>query len=89
MRVEQIVGLHRLADVIVEAGLQRALPVFAPRVGRDGNGPHVPALAVGQAANRAHQRVAILSRHRDVGQDDVGPIFRIDPQRFGRAARPR
>ena len=46
--VVQIVELHRLADVLVEAGLQRALPVFAPRVGGHGDGAHVPAFAAGR-----------------------------------------
>ncbi len=46
-----------------------------------------PPSPPGRRANRAHQRVAILTGHRDVGQDDVGTIFRVNPQRLGRALR--
>ena len=85
--VVQIVELHRLADVIVEAGLQRALPVFAPRVRRYAMARTCPPSPAARLANRAEQRIAVLPRHRNVGQDDIRAVFGVDPQRLGRALR--
>src|SRR5688572_22739520 len=62
-RIEQLVGLDGLGDMVVEAGFERALLVLAARVRGHRDRADGDSFAVRQSANRAHERVTILTRH--------------------------
>src|SRR5262247_3944918 len=69
----QLGGIDRLRDVHAVAGCERAPPVLDATVrgqgdrGRPGDG------AVVQRAHPPDERVAVLARHLDVGDEHVGP----------------
>src|SRR2546428_4726030 len=88
---EQLLGVERFRKVHVEAGGERRLTVLRASVGRDRDRGH--GLRTLRALTPAHlldQRVAVLARHPDVGQQEVDPPAPEDIERLGgRAGRPR
>ena len=69
--------VHRLRQMVVEARRECPLAVFEASEGRHGEGGDPPLVTPLLAATQSPQEaVAVLSRHADVGHDDIGATRR-------------
>jgi hypothetical protein len=72
---DELARLDRLCDVHMESGREGATSLVVARMRGDGrrrDSCHPPA---GCRANAADQRVSILARHGDIGEQDVDLAF--------------
>ena len=67
---KEVLAVDRLRGVTVKACLERCLPISHGRVRGDGNARNFGA-RVRQSLDRANQRVPVLIRHRDIGDEHV------------------
>ena len=86
-------GFNRLGDVDLEAGEHGPHAVFAAGEGGEGDGRGPAAFVVGQAADVAHELVAVGDRHADVAHQHVRPegadVLQAFQGRTGGGARRR
>src|SRR5437773_10462256 len=85
---EQLLGVERLRHVRVEAGGERTLAVLLASVrgDRDG-GQGLRALRALLPSHLLDQRVAVLARHPEVGQEEVDPPATEHVERIGDRGR--
>src|SRR5438067_753978 len=66
--------LDRLGDMDLKTRVERAAAVFVPGIRRERDRRDLPASLRAARSDLAHQRVAVLVRHADVAEDDVGRV---------------
>ena len=85
-RGEKLGGLHGLGNVLIKARREGLLPILPPGVGGERDGRHVryPCIRSVNRPELVNERVSVLLRHRNVGNQEVRPPVREQGERVRR-----